>query len=706
MLAPLDLVYVCGNKFLATNGTHSPVQVTYRVVGTGESGALTLDQAPLEDPAHSELEIETTEQGTVELYRGEDRVARRRNGDLSCGANAISPSVAAAGDPVSAGSWSAPFPWPVVALHLSLLPDGRVLSWGHAGTPQVWNPATGEFLSVPSPSLLFCAGHAFLPDGRLLVAGGHITDDHGLPDINLFSAGSTDWTVSTPMRRGRWYPTNTTLASGDVVILAGRDEAGLVVGEPEVWSGGSFRVLTGASRTFPYYPRAFLAPNGRVFYAGEQQTTRYLNTSGSGSWTTVGTRRYGTRDYGSAVMYDRGKILYAGGGRTTNTAEVIDLTSAAPAWQWTGSMAYPRRHLNATVLPTGDVLATGGVGGTAFNDLSAAVHAAELWNPGTGTWTTLASNTVSRGYHATSILLPDGRVLHTGSGDGAGTVNERNAELFSPPYLFKGPRPTITAAPSVVGYGTSFTVTSPDADGITQVSLIRLGSATHAFDMNQRFQWLGFTHAAGVLTISAPTSRNDTPPGHYMLFLLNANLVPSVAAIVRVGTDAEIAPPPNAPPTADFTPSCSGLACTFTDKSVDSDGTVTGWSWSFGDGTTSTSRNPAMTYAAAGSYSVTLTATDNVGATQQKTKPVTVGSAITLSVTGRVDATKQYMTLVWSNANGASVDVYRNGPYLTNTPNDGKYTNSRAFLGPASYTYKVCEVGTTVCSNPATVTFN
>ena len=93
----------------------------------------------------------------------------------------------------------------------------------------------------------------------------------------------------------------------------------------------------------PYYPRTFVAPNGMVFYAGEQQTTRYLNTSGTGSWTTVGDRRYGARPYGAAVMYEQGKILYAGGGRTTNTAEIIDLNPAAPTWQWTGSMAFARR---------------------------------------------------------------------------------------------------------------------------------------------------------------------------------------------------------------------------------------------------------------------------------------------------------------------------------------------------------------------------
>ena len=313
-----------------------------------------------------------------------------------------------------------------------------------------------------------------------------------------------------------------------------------------------------------------------------------------------------------------------------------------------------------------------------------------------GSWTTLASNTVNRAYHATAILLPDGRVLNAGSGDAGGQVGQSTAELFSPPYLFKGPQPTITDAPSLVGYGTSFTVSTPQAADIAKVSLIRLGSATHGVDMNQRFQWLSFTHQDGGLTITAPTSRNITPPGHYMLFILDGNGVPSVAKIVKVGSESG-PPPPNTPPTADFTSSCTGLACTFTDGSKD-DGSVVGWSWDFGDNTgTSPAQSPSYTYGAEGSYDVTLTATDNTGMTGTIKHTVSVAPVppppppppIALTVTGRTDATKQYMTLKWTGASGTSVDVYRNGPFLTNTPNDGLYTNSRNFLGAITYTYKV-----------------
>jgi serine protease len=168
-------------------------------------------------------------------------------------------------------------------------------------------------------------------------------------------------------------------------------------------------------------------------------------------------------------------------------------------------------------------------------------------------------------------------------------------------------------------------------------------------------------------------------------------------------------PVPNQLPAASFTSACTGLTCTFTDGSTDSDGTVVTWSWSFGDGDTSNAPNPGRTYSAAGTYDVTLIVTDDDGGTNQSSATVTVTAppppTIVLSVIGRTDATKQYMTLTWTGATGATVNVYRNGPLLTNTANDGLYTNSRAFLGAASYTYKVCQAGSSICSNAATVVF-
>jgi PKD repeat protein len=789
LASPVDLVYVCGTKFLATNSTRSTVHVTYRVDGTAETGGLTLPEGLEDEPGFSETELETKEPGVVELYRDGELVARRLNRGIPCGA----PAMASVAGLTSAdgGSWSPPFPWPNVAVHLNLLPTGKVLSWGEFKLPQLWDPATEEFTPVPSPINVFCAGHSFLADGRLLVSGGHLGKDRGFRNNTIFTASTGSWSSSTPMRRGRWYPTNITMGNGDVVILTGRDEMGEWVREPEVWTPNGIRFLGGATRTFPYYPRAFLAPDGRVFYAGQQLGTKFLDISGTGRWTHGPQQLYpATRSDGAAVMYEPGKVLYVGGAVTTNTAEIIDLNSAAPAWQWTGSMAFARRHLNATLLPTGEVLVTSGTGGARYNDYLNAVHAAEVWNPSTGTWRPLASNMVNRGYHSTSVLLPDGRVLHAGSGEGGGAPREENAEIFSPPYLFKGPRPVITDAPSSVRYGSWFSIGTPQAADIAKVSLVRLGSTTHSFDMNQRFEWLSFTPKPDGLTISVPSNPNRTPPGHYMLFILDDDGVPSVAKIVKVGSAADPDPPPdtapsasfssscdgfacdfidastddgsvtgwswdfgdnsgsssarhptytyaaegsydvtltatdntgktgevtktvtvtppapNEPPVAHFTSSCTYLSCAFTDGSTDDDGTVAEWSWDFGDGGTSTARNPSHTYAAAGSYTVTLIVTDDDDATNEGSAAVTVTAppSIALTVTGRIEDTRHIMTLRWTGATGTTVDVYRNGPFLTNTANDGVFGNSRTAQGPATYTYKVCQAGTTICSNEATV---
>jgi hypothetical protein len=330
------------------------------------------------------------------------------------------------------------------------------------------------------------------------------------------------------------------LPNGEVVTLAGKNEGGSDVEIPEVWNGSSWRPLTGAARALPYYPRTFVAPNGLVFYAGELPQTAYLDVSGAGTWIPVATSKYGRRDYGSAVMYRPGRVIIVGGsdppdGAPTQTAEIIDLNQDSPSWEYTGPMRFARRHLNATLLPDGTVLVTGGTSSAGFSDPAGAVHAAELWNPDTGVWRVLAGNQVNRVYHSTTILLPDGRLLHSGSGDGPGVPRELNAELFSPPYLFRGPRPTTPEAPELIGYGQEFLLETEDAPEVVRVTLVRLSSVTHAFDQSQRFVELSLRRVAGGLVASGPVSAAVAPPGPYLIFILNHLGVPSVGQVVGIG---------------------------------------------------------------------------------------------------------------------------------------------------------------------------
>jgi galactose oxidase len=249
-------------------------------------------------------------------------------------------------------------------------------------------------------------------------------------------------------------------------------------------------------------------------------------------------------------MYDTGKVIFIGGGNDphtnlpTNGAETIDLTADEPAWHATSAMHFRRRQHNATILADGTVLVTGGTQGPGFNDVDPGqpIRAAELWDPATGNWTILADEAVDRCYHATAVLLPDGRVLSAGGGEYAPQNNVANApkdthsdaQFFSPPYLFRGPRPIVTDAPDAVSYGQAFQLRVPRAAEIAKVTWIRLASVTHSFDQNQRLNTLAFTKGEGEITVTAPANANLCPPGHYMLYLVDDQGVPSIGHITRI----------------------------------------------------------------------------------------------------------------------------------------------------------------------------
>ena len=282
------------------------------------------------------------------------------------------------------------------------------------------------------------------------------------------------------MNAGRWYPTTTMLADGSVLVVSGDVDNTYGVNRlPQVWTDGNWRDLTDAQIQMDLYPMMLLAPDGRVFNPGPQQRARYIDTSGTGRWTDGASSSVPFRGYGTAVMYEPGKVLLVGGGDPpVASAEKIDLNNSSPQWQSAGAMNMPRRQLNATVLPDGTVLVTGGSSAPGFDNAAGAVLNGELWDPSSNSFTQLATSPRYRGYHSTALLLPDGRVLSAG-----GDINSHNAELFSPPYLFKGPRPTVTAPPSNITYGQPFVVQTPDAASISAVTLVRLSTVTHANNM-------------------------------------------------------------------------------------------------------------------------------------------------------------------------------------------------------------------------------
>ena len=465
------------------------------------------------------------------------------------------------------GSWSQPENFPVLAVHSALLATGKLMFWDRLGSARIFDPVT-DTVTTPAPLDpfydTFCSGENTLPNGWLFVTGGH-ADEHGSGDfdgVGLKNASAYDpftnsWMRLPDMAAGRWYPTQTTLANGDVLVVSGslntQYNKNLL---PQVWQPnlGTWRDLTTAQSAAAHgadlYPRMFVAPDGRLFKAGPDKDCWWLDTNGTGTWTRGPDSNFGFRGYGDAVMYAPGKILILGGGNTndgdpnndaTATAEAIDLNAPSPVWRTVASMTFARRQSPAVVLPDGKVLVVGGTGGPGFDNEKNPVLAAELWDPATEKWSVLPSMQVPRGYHGVALLLPDGRVAVGGSGEGAGALGvHTDFEFYSPAYLANGQRPTVTAAPSALRYGQSFFVGTPAPANISAVCLIKLGSDTHAFDFDLRRVPLAFVQTSGGLTVSAPASGTIAPPGFYMLFVLDSNGVPSVARMVQVG-DAGVA---------------------------------------------------------------------------------------------------------------------------------------------------------------------
>jgi galactose oxidase-like protein/Kelch motif protein len=448
------------------------------------------------------------------------------------------------------GAWSGPFTWPIVAVHMVLMPTGKILAWDFANNAaQVWDPAADTFTDVTNTAVnfyLFCAGQTALADGRVLIDGGHIDWDIGSRAATAFDPVTETWSALQPMAFERWYPTVITLADGRVLAVAGHTTCKTCVASiPEVYdpTANTWAQLPGAQSSIPtQYPHLFVLPDGRVVQVGSSEEVvpaKVLDVD-SQTWTTVDPT---ARDGGSSVMYAPGKVMIAGAawedgvGTPANTTYVLDMTQTTPAWRQTSGMAAARVTHNLTLLPDGTVLVTGGSSNPNVSDPASAIYDAELWSPTTERWTAMAPMQVPRVYHSTALLLPDGRVLEAGSGRFGGTgagADRLDAEIYSPPYLFNGVRPAITSVPVAIGYGSTFSVITPDAAQIAAVSLVRLGAVTHHFNSDQRFVSLDFQPLGGSLSVTAPLNANLAPPGYYMLFILNANGVPSIAPLVQL----------------------------------------------------------------------------------------------------------------------------------------------------------------------------
>ena len=473
------------------------------------------------------------------------------------------------------GVWGPVLEWPHIPVSAAHLPDGRILSWASnrvdgfpGGQPEftyaaAWNPENGQFKMVPHNTHdMFCAHHAMLEDGRLLVAGGR----NHVNTTSIYDFRTDTWTPVQNMNRGRWYPTAVGMPSGEVMIAIGSSGGQY----PEVWSEqNGWRSLNGIDLSAPilnysghyernWWPLLHVAPNGDVFHSGPTPRMHYMNIEGNGSIRQVGPAiNDWYPKHGATVMFDEGLILTAGGaiagGNTasTNRAMIVDIRNETPVVTNVPNMQYARKFQNGVMLPTGEVLIVGGnTSGIKFND-SGTVLAAEMYNPETNTWTTLADMAVPRNYHSVALLMTDGRVWSGGGGlCGSGcAANHQDAQVFSPPYLFNGDgslaaRPSINSAPESVLHGQNFTVTA--SANIAKFSLIKMSSTTHGVNSDVRYLSVPFSQSSnGVYNLTAHTNENVLTPGFWMLFAVDAQGVPSEAAVIQISTEGgpEIAYP-------------------------------------------------------------------------------------------------------------------------------------------------------------------
>ena len=454
------------------------------------------------------------------------------------------------GNPAATGMWSDVVSLPVVSVHTALLPNARVFmsdGFDRGAVAIDWNYALNTIDSVTAPANIFCNGMDQMADGRLMIVGGHEAGHVGIPFAGIFDPSNESWAVLPDMAFPRWYPTLTTLPNGHLIVTSGEmNGPGDDCQIPEDYdpSTNSWSQLSSASFPFYYYyPHTLVLPSGNLLIPASTESpivSQYLDLSVL-AWYPVGGPAV---DGGSSAMYLPGKILKTGTSNDTDdatrlsaaTAYVLDLTQPSKVWRQVASMNYPRTYHNTTLLPNGNVLVTGGGTTTDPVDLADAVYPAEEWSPSTETWKVDAAMSTPRLYHSIALLLPDGRILVSGGGSNVGSgqpTDQLSAEIFSPPYLFQGSRPAIISVPSQLSYGQNFTVQTPDAWRIAQVSLIRFGAVTHDFNTGQVFIPLSYSVGNGSLTVTAPPNANYAPPGNYMLFLVGSNTVPSFAAFVH-----------------------------------------------------------------------------------------------------------------------------------------------------------------------------
>ena len=457
-------------------------------------------------------------------------------------------------DPGHVGTWSAVQSWPLIAIHAVLTGDGKVLTYGSSATGQqtglfiydVWTPGSSaaaghETLPNTTGTDLFCNVQVVDPNtDRVLMFGGDLWDasaatNQGNPDIVTFDPRDATLSHLPGMLRPRFYASAVTLLNGDIYVQGGKDGAD----RAELWHKGESRLLPfDTSGLHFWYPRLFALPDGRVFGIdgkGEMFTIDESLTT----LTRLGAAPPSLANWWwTSAEFTPGLILAFGG--LTDESFIIDTTTDPPTVRPSGDLSSTRIWATATILPDGRVLATGG--SAAGNKLIGVNNTAEIWDPATGEWQPSGDAALARLYHSTALLLPDGRVLVAGGG-APGPLNNTNAEIYSPEYLTNDDgspavRPVITAVSATrLSPGADVFVDVESSVPLDRVTLVKTGSVTHSVNFDQRFVELPLEHLGNLVRTRLPAAGVLTP-GNYLLQVIDADGVPSVAKIIHIAPAA------------------------------------------------------------------------------------------------------------------------------------------------------------------------
>lgn len=468
------------------------------------------------------------------------------------------------GGPTAAtqGAFAAPATWPIIPLHMVLMPNGKIMSYGTSETGaqgaqfiyDVWNPALGtgatSHMTLPNGTGtdIFCSGQIVLPgNGDVLITGGDLTisgkRNYSQNSIELFTPGVNTLTSIGQMQYPRWYPSLVALPNGEVLVLGGRTAPAVPATVPEVYNSTTgWRTLTGAASTTAftnnyanwYYPRGFVNEAGSVLLVAEDGQYYGITTSGTGKISTLGrTTTVGSNEM-PTLMYAPNQLLSV---RPGMAPEMINMSGALPTATPSPGISQDRFWASGTVMADGRVLITGG--SEVANQLQGVAYAAEIWNPSTNTWSVGASAKIARLYHSNAILLPDATVL-TGGGGAPGPLINLNVEIYYPPYLYKNDgsgtpatRPNFVVTQTTASAGGTVTGTVGVGQTIGRITLVRTGSATHSTNLDQRLVQLAFTQTGRTVSAVLPPT-TLMPNGYYLMFAFDTNGVPALGKTILI----------------------------------------------------------------------------------------------------------------------------------------------------------------------------